>query len=147
MKMWLCWGLLIVAALAASAAEKEIDTKAKESEARIKRDLGFLASDECEGRGPTTKGIDKAADYIAGEFVVVRRDAPTFIEGNSRRKAASLIEKMTQAQKRDALAILFVNEAATAKDGDDLLDFNFHATARNDIKLPAYHVKRAVVDK
>ena len=27
-----------------------------------------MASDELEGRGPATKGIEKAADYIAGEF-------------------------------------------------------------------------------
>jgi hypothetical protein len=38
------------------------------SEARLRRDITFLASDECEGRGPGTKGIDKAADYIANEF-------------------------------------------------------------------------------
>src|SRR2546425_1889150 len=40
----------------------------EESEARMRRDITCLASDECEGRGPGTKGIDKAADYIAGEF-------------------------------------------------------------------------------
>jgi hypothetical protein len=243
MKNWLCWGVLAVAAVTIRAAEKEIDGKARDSEARIKHDLEFLASDECEGRGPTTKGINKAADFIAGEFkkaglkpagqagtyfqyfsipgarltapatlsfsgpksqtiepkgavadstkgaefnalglsysgavkdaglvfvgfgvnskdfnewadlevagkvVVVLRDAPKFIEARNRRQAASLVEKMTQAEKRDALAILFVNDADTAKDGDDLLDFNFLATARNTIKLPAYHVKRAVVDK
>src|SRR5438105_7831050 len=37
-------------------------------EARMRRDITFLASDECEGRGPGTKGIDKAAEYIAREF-------------------------------------------------------------------------------
>src|SRR5207248_8682979 len=40
----------------------------EESEARMRRDITFLASDECEGRGPGTKGIDKAADFIAAEF-------------------------------------------------------------------------------
>jgi hypothetical protein len=35
---------------------------------RLRRDVTFLASDECEGRGITTKGINLAADYIAGEF-------------------------------------------------------------------------------
>src|SRR6266446_3438457 len=38
------------------------------AEARMRKDLDFLASDECEGRGVTTKGINLAADYIAGEF-------------------------------------------------------------------------------
>jgi hypothetical protein len=39
-----------------------------DAEARMRRDVTFLASDECEGRGPETKGINKAADYIARQF-------------------------------------------------------------------------------
>jgi len=35
---------------------------------RMKRDIFFLASDACEGRGPGTPGIDKAADYVAAAF-------------------------------------------------------------------------------
>ncbi len=35
---------------------------------RIRKDVFYLASDALEGRGPTTKGIDVAADYIAAEF-------------------------------------------------------------------------------
>ena len=37
-------------------------------EARLKRDVTYLASDELEGRGVTTQGINLAADYIAAEF-------------------------------------------------------------------------------
>jgi Peptidase family M28/PDZ domain/PA domain len=37
-------------------------------EARMRRDITFLASDECEGRGVDTKGIDKAAAYIAAAY-------------------------------------------------------------------------------
>ena len=33
-----------------------------------RKDITYLASDECEGRGPGTKGIDLAATYIANEF-------------------------------------------------------------------------------
>jgi hypothetical protein len=36
--------------------------------ARMKSDLQFLTSDECEGRGPGTEGINKAADFIAAAF-------------------------------------------------------------------------------
>src|SRR5438105_7055123 len=36
--------------------------------ARMRKDITFLASDECEGRGVTTKGINLAADYVANEF-------------------------------------------------------------------------------
>src|SRR5438105_1639923 len=37
-------------------------------EARMRKDITYLASDECEGRGVSTRGINLAADYIAGEF-------------------------------------------------------------------------------
>ncbi len=54
--------LLFVAHLA-PAAEKN-DTSIE----RMKKDIFFLAGDECEGRGVETKGINKAADHIAATF-------------------------------------------------------------------------------
>lgn len=36
--------------------------------ARMKKDIFFLASDECEGRGVGTLGLDLAAYYIAAQF-------------------------------------------------------------------------------
>ncbi|MCP4002183.1 MAG: M20/M25/M40 family metallo-hydrolase, partial [Gammaproteobacteria bacterium] len=38
------------------------------SEARMLKDIAYLASDELAGRGLGTEGLDKAADYIAGQF-------------------------------------------------------------------------------
>ena len=38
------------------------------SEARLQQSAAYLASDELEGRGIGTKGIDAAADYIAQQF-------------------------------------------------------------------------------
>src|SRR5262245_2649873 len=35
---------------------------------RMRKDLFYLAGEECEGRGPETAGINKAADYIAKAF-------------------------------------------------------------------------------
>jgi hypothetical protein len=35
---------------------------------RMRKDVFFLASPECEGRGIDTQGIEKAADYITREF-------------------------------------------------------------------------------
>jgi hypothetical protein len=37
-------------------------------EARMRKDITFLASDQCEGRGPGTKGINLAAEHIAAAF-------------------------------------------------------------------------------
>lgn len=55
---WLATGQLAGAADNANAA----------SEARLAHAAGLLASDEFEGRGVGTKGIDMAADFIASEF-------------------------------------------------------------------------------
>jgi Zn-dependent M28 family amino/carboxypeptidase len=41
---------------------------ADESYGQLKKDLYFLAGEECEGRGLKTEGINKAAAYIAAEF-------------------------------------------------------------------------------
>ncbi len=53
-------GLLVVLGAGVSADDAVLD--------RMRRDITFLASDECEGRGPGTQGINKAAAYIAGQF-------------------------------------------------------------------------------
>ncbi len=37
-------------------------------EARLRADLFYLTSDECEGRGISTKGIGLAAEYVARQF-------------------------------------------------------------------------------
>ncbi len=63
--------VLALAALAAMvpgaspAAESRAPSPA---EARLKADVSFLADDERDGRGPGTKGIEAAADYIASAF-------------------------------------------------------------------------------
>jgi hypothetical protein len=63
-RRWPC--LLVLGLLSISGFHALADDAA--SEARLKKDIFFLASPECEGRGPGTKGLDKAADYIAHEF-------------------------------------------------------------------------------
>lgn len=53
------------------AAEKEAiakNTEAAAAESRLTSAIELLASDEFEGRGLGSKGIDKAADYIANQF-------------------------------------------------------------------------------
>jgi hypothetical protein len=235
---------------------------AAESEARLRRDVTFLASDACEGRGPTTEGIRIAADYVAAEFkkaglrpgadggyfqpfplagakleepatltlkgprgrtlalrqgtdfqpmgighagtvegqgvvfagfgvsneklgyddyagldvadrvVVVLRDTPrsgyyqvlararTLAPTDEERKRleemakdasawkryATFNEKIANAEKHHAAALLVINDAETASAGDDLLDFNFTALGRSPAAIPVLHVRRAVVD-
>ena len=237
---------------------------------RVKKDIFFLASDNCEGRGPLTKGLDLAADYISqqfkaaglkplgkdgsyfqpfsisgakldekptlviksknlqsdtqiknrrfkfshrsevsekqdktvtlevgkdfeamglsqagkanatlvfagfgmtvddgkkyddyakidakGKIVMVLRDAPKFKEetkifdsNGKKRQLASLTDKILNAEKHGALAILFVNDRDTAKDtSDSLLPFNYTALARAPGKIPALHFSRSRADE
>lgn len=55
---------------ASSAAAK--DTSASQSESRIQAAVKYLASDELEGRGVGTHGLDLAADYIARQFAELK---------------------------------------------------------------------------
>jgi hypothetical protein len=230
---------LVVALAAAPGLVAETLTRTDESEARLRRDVSFLASDACEGRGVTTEGIRKAADYIAAEFrkaglrpggvdgtyfqpftmpgavleapatlalrgpkgqvvtlkqgadfypmgighagsvnglpvvfaghgissasdpayddyagldaadkvVVVLRDAPPKLAGGEKqRKLAALASKIATAEEHQAAALLVVNDAATAADGDDLLDFNFTALSLGRAGIPVLHVRRAVLE-
>jgi hypothetical protein len=59
--------LLLTAALATWAAEARQDANGQ-TESRLKKDVTFLASPACEGRGPATQGLKKAGDYLAAEF-------------------------------------------------------------------------------
>src|SRR5262245_29906591 len=70
MAVWQWWRQGLAAALVGALALGLVQVRAAEdaSEDRLRRDIFFLASPECEGRGVTTLGINRAADYIAGEF-------------------------------------------------------------------------------
>jgi hypothetical protein len=231
----------LLAAAMVQAAEKAVPAPASASaEARMRRDITLLASDECEGRGVGTRGLDKAADYIAAQFkqaglkpggsdgnyfqpftikanvldepahlalvgpqgqtivlkqgvqfwpmalggtgsdkatvvfagygitsdkanyddyadvevdnkvVILLRGAPKGGDTNRNRelvKGAPFLNKIVNAEKHGAAAVLVVNDADTARDGDDLLDFNYTAFSRSVSKIPVYHVRRAVLER
>jgi len=63
--------LLAAAALWSASAARAAEEDHAAIEARLAADAGYLASDELEGRGLGTKGIDLAADYIAEQFAQV----------------------------------------------------------------------------
>jgi len=72
---WGVWvGLLAIVALSAPrvwADTKEAEAKVEASEKRLKDSIEFLAADDLEGRGVGTKGIDRAADYLAEQFAAL----------------------------------------------------------------------------
>jgi Zn-dependent M28 family amino/carboxypeptidase len=236
---WLFVVLTTLVALGGARAGALDDTV----QLRLRRDVTFLASDQCEGRGVATPGINLAAAYIAAEFkkaglkpagpggsyyqpftmpggvleappdltltgplgqrvelraghdyepmglsysgdvknaplafvghgvtvsskdisyddyagidaagkvVLVLRETPR--AGNAAaafpggRKPASLVEKLQNAERHHAAAVLFVNDAADAADGDDLMTFTYTATVTSPAKLPSFHVRRPVAD-
>src|SRR5205823_8775938 len=58
-----------ILALAALLIGTRVSTAdGNDSEARMRREVNFLASKQCQGRGVNTAGINLAADYIANEF-------------------------------------------------------------------------------
>jgi Zn-dependent M28 family amino/carboxypeptidase len=229
-------GLAVLPSMSLPAA----DTPA---EACMRRDITFLASDQCEGRGVTTRGINLAADHIAREFakaglkpagpdgsyfqpfkirgatldgparfrlrgpqgqaielragvqveplglahsgtatapvvfagygisdrqgthyddyagldaagkiVIVLRDTPragaryaTF-GGIRRQLYGTMTYKLQTAKDHGAAAVLFVNDRDTAKSRDLLLHFGDISTSDGRVKMPAFHLRRAVVD-
>src|SRR5262245_32710066 len=56
------------AVLGRGFAQDVKDIKDDPSAARMRKDITFLASDDCEGRGVGTLGLDLAAQYIAVQF-------------------------------------------------------------------------------
>jgi hypothetical protein len=64
-----CYLLAVVLCFFVALAELPADALSNAAvEARMLADLKYLASEECEGRGILTKGLDLAADYIAQRF-------------------------------------------------------------------------------
>jgi hypothetical protein len=234
--------LMCAAALAPAApAAENAPAPALAAEARLRRDVTFLASDQCEGRGPTTRGLELAADYVADQFkkaglkpagadgawfqpftlpasvlegpatlvlkgplgqgVTLRQGThfhPMGLAASGKASAAPLVfagygitatgktkyddyagldvegkvvvllrgaplganntvapelwqfapfvRKLDNAAKHKAAAVLIVNDAETARDGDHLLDFNYTALEGTPGKVPAFHVKRSVLE-
>ncbi len=59
---------LVAAPVASNAGDRTIKRSETASFKRVAGEVDFLASDELEGRGPGTEGIDRAAEYIRDQF-------------------------------------------------------------------------------
>ena len=229
-------GLLVFAGTQSAAEDNAV-------EARMRADLNILASDEYEGRGVGTKGLERAADYIAGEFkraglkpggmegtwyqpfkvagrsslgkkntltlrgpqgqtiafrqgadfqvmgssgggkvsaplvfvgygatapqikyddfkdidvegkiVVILRHAPRWnnkylpFDGQRKTVHAGLIKKQSLAELNKATALLLVNDRSELRRRDKLMPFNYIRGATSGGNIPAFHVRRSVLD-
>lgn len=240
------WGRRPMVALVCLLSFTALGVPADERSAvedRLRRDVTFLASDECEGRGIHTKGIDRAADFIAGEFqkaglkppaanagyfqpftvagsaklggphtlslrgplgqeielkadahfrpaglsakgqvaapvvfvgygvtadnlqyddyrgvdvagkiVIMLRKTPrpenAYVPFDGAQVAfhAGLETKLVKADLHKAVAVLFVNDRETARNGDPLMDFGYTAASGSPAGVPVLHVRRSVVE-
>src|SRR4029450_2488554 len=62
MKRWSACALVVLLGISIQADPRRIDPKA------YLEHVKFLASDDLEGRGNGSKGLERAADYIASKF-------------------------------------------------------------------------------
>ena len=132
-------------------------THVSPAEARLRGDVTFLADDAREGRAPGTKGIEAAADYIAGVFkelglktapgrrrllpavhargpAEARRAARAGRQGarTARRSRASSRTDFSRwrsasAATLEAMPIVFAGYGITAKDDELKLDYDDYA--------------------
>lgn len=67
-RLFLSFAALLFALQPIFASALRGDEAAEASDRRLKETVTYLASDELEGRGVGTQGLDRAADYLASEF-------------------------------------------------------------------------------
>ena len=72
---------LCMASLLGLAAHEAIAEDAAAIDSRLSGNVKYLSSDELEGRGVGTKGLDQAADFIARQF---RESGRALGKGDSR---------------------------------------------------------------
>ncbi len=125
------------------------------SEARLKRDVTFLAADAQEGRAPGTKGIEASADYIASAFkeaglrsatgadgyfqpftiraepVLTEPPRLAFVgpEGREIKPGSDQFRPLAigGSGRLEALPVVFVGYGITAKDSSKGLDYDDYA--------------------
>src|SRR5690606_12644997 len=91
------------------AAEK--NDLATESETRLYTSLKFLSSDEQEGRGIGTAGLDRAADFLAAEFKQIGLKTG-LIDGGP----FQAFEMVTEAEMGKEQSLTFVAPTAAGED-------------------------------
>lgn len=68
---WFVWVLVLARLAPPTALAGENAASIEAANRRLAQTVRFLASDQLEGRGVGTPGIDQAAQYIAGEFAAL----------------------------------------------------------------------------
>jgi hypothetical protein len=95
---------------------------------RMRKDLFFLASPECEGRGIDTKGIEKAAAHIADQFKAAGLK-PAMKDGSYFQPFTHVVS--SRQANPTKLAFAGPNDAAKElKAGTDFNPLGFSSTAR-----------------
>jgi hypothetical protein len=126
------------------------------AEFKVKRPLAVSAMDgnetKIEEKDETFSYDDYANLDVEGKIVLVLREAPRAFnnyvaERQLKMRHGGLQQKIDNAEKHKAAAVVIVNDHDMARDGDDLMDFNFHAMTYSSTKLPVFTVKRSVLQE
>jgi hypothetical protein len=89
---------------------------------------------------------DKAVLVLRGIFRDEDKEPPLSLTQRQKSNQSSLTEKINNAAKHGAAAVLLVNDHVTAKDGDQIMPFSMFAPTKA-AKIPAFQVSRALADE
>jgi hypothetical protein len=127
------------------------------AEIKVKRPVVVSAMDskviKVEEKEETFDYDDYANLDVEGKIVLAFREAPRASNNYVAERALrarhagvqGLKQKIANAEKHKAAAIVFINDRSMLPDGDDLMDFNFHAMEASVAKIPVFTVRRSVV--
>lgn len=100
--LWFALGILSLVALRSNARAAE---ESATVEKRLAESVKYLASDELEGRGVGTEGLNKAADFIAAEFTKLGLKTDSF-EGTPFQKFSITTESVLGPKEQNNLVLL-----------------------------------------
>lgn len=124
---------LLLVALSGSYLLRALERNAAESQTRLKESVGYLSSDELEGRGVGTEGLNKAAEYLAGEFKKLGLKTELF-DGTPFQKFEVTVSTDMGPKEQNVLK-LEGPEKITLKMGDDFNPLAVGGSAKIDTDL------------
>lgn len=120
-------------ALSGSFLLQALERNAAESQTRLKESVGYLSSDELEGRGVGTEGLNKAAEYLAGEFKKLGLKTELF-DGTPFQKFEVTVSTDMGPKEQNVLTLAGPDKI-TLKMGDDFNPLAVGGSAKLDAEL------------
>ena len=121
-------------ALASIGSVRAVDAEsAAASEKRLTDAIRFLAADELEGRGVGTKGIDKAAEYIAEQFAAIGLKTQLF--DGTPYQAFKMVDRTEPGEQNQLALKRPADEAIELRVTTDFTPLSLGGSAKLDVPL------------